>query len=126
MAVGACAIEPVDDTASGGLVETSWTVVSIDGAPTLPDSPPTLDFTPDGLSGTTGCNRYGGTFRTERDAFSAVLGVMTEIDCDDPRSAQEAAFVAALAKVDRWRLREDGALELRGASTIVARPAIAP
>lgn len=126
VSVGACAIEPFDDNASGGLVNTSWSVVSIDGAPALPDSPPTLDFAPDGLSGTTGCNRYGGTFRTERDAFSAVLGATTKIGCDAPRSAQEAAFVAALSAVDRWRQREDGALELRGGSTIVAVPVPAP
>lgn len=120
--VGACAIEPFDDDASGGLVNTSWTVVSIDGAPTLPDSPPTLDFAPDGLTGTTGCNQYGGTFRTERSSFSAVLAALTKIGCDAPRSAQEAAFIAALARIERWRQREDGALELSGGSTIVAQP----
>ncbi len=116
----------LDDNASGGLVNTSWTVVSIDGAPTLPGSPPTLDFAPDGLSGTTGCNQYGGTFRTDGDSFTAVLGAMTKIGCDGPRSGQEGAFVAALSALDHWRQREDGALELGGGATIVAVPAPAP
>ncbi len=107
-------------------MNTAWTVLSIDGAPTLPGSPPTLDFAPDGLSGTTGCNQYGGTFRTDGDAFSADVGGMTKIGCDGPRSGQEVAFVAALSAIDHWRQREDGALELAGGATIIAVPAPAP
>ncbi len=41
-----------DDNANGGLVNTSWTVMSIDGDATLADARPTLLFAPEGLSGT--------------------------------------------------------------------------
>ena len=54
--------------------------------------PPTLVFAPDGLSGTTGCNSYGGTFRTDGDRITISVGAMTEMACDGPRGAQEARF----------------------------------
>ena len=103
-------------------MNTSWTVVAIDGVGTLQDASPTLEFAPDGLSGTTGCNRYGGTFRTDGDRITAVLQAMTKIGCDAPRSDQESRFTAALATITNWVQRADGSLELRGASSIVALP----
>lgn len=111
------------DDANGGLVDTTWTVVSIDGVATLPDSPPTMAFAPDGLSGTTGCNSYGGTFRTDGDRITVTLGIMTEMACDGPRGDQEARFTQSLPTVTAWRLREDGALQLGDGPIIVAVPA---
>lgn len=112
-----------DDNASGGLVGTTWTVTTIDGLPTLPDSPPTMAFAPDGVSGSTGCNIYGGPFRTDGNRFTVEPLMMTEMACDDPRSAQEATFAKALAAATSWRLTEQGWLELGGAAVIVAVPA---
>jgi heat shock protein HslJ len=112
-----------DDNANGGLVNTSWTVITIDGAQTLDEARPTMVFAPEGLSGTTGCNSYGGTFRTDDDRITINVGAMTEMACDGPRGAQEVAFIDALATVTSWRLREDGALELGGGAAIVAMPA---
>lgn len=120
----ACGLLP-GDTTGGSLVGTAWSVVSIDGAATLQDAPPTMVFAPDGVSGTTGCNTYGGTFRTDGDAMTLSAGAMTEMACDGPRGDQEARFIAALPNVTRWQLREDGFLELSGGSSIVAQP-VAP
>lgn len=117
-----CGLVPGDDTTGGGLVGTSWSVVSIDGAATLQDGPPTMVFAPDGVSGTTGCNSYGGEFRTDGAAITLSAGAMTEMACDGPRGDQEARFIAALPNIDRWQLREDGFLELSGAASIVAEP----
>lgn len=111
-----------DDNANGGLVNTAWTVVTIDGAQTLDGARPTMVFAPEGLSGTTGCNSYGGTFRTDGGAITMSVGAMTEMACDGPRDAQEVTFIGALPTVTSWRLREDGALELGGGAAIVAMP----
>lgn len=126
LGVAVLACGTLDDNASGGLVNTSWSVTSIDGQATLAQAPPTLDFAPDGLSGTTGCNRYGGTFRTDGDRITAALQVMTKIGCDAPRSDQESRFTAALSTVTNWEQRPDGSLELRGGSSIIAVPAPLP
>lgn len=115
-----------DDNANGGLVNTSWSVVSIDGEATLADARPTLLFAPEGLSGTTGCNSYGGTFRTDGDRITIDVGAMTEMACDGPRGAQEARVLEALPAVTTWRQREDGALELGGGAAIVAVPLVVP
>lgn len=120
VAIAACA--PGDDNANGGLVGTSWSIVSIDGQATLADSPPTLIFAPDGLSGTTGCNHFGGTFRTDGDRIAITLGMMTEMACDGPRGDQEARVSALLPTVTNWRLRPDGTLELAGGASFVAVP----
>jgi heat shock protein HslJ len=124
LVVAGCNLLPGDDTTGGSLVGTSWSVVSIDGAPTLQDGPPTMDFAPDGVSGTTGCNRYSGTFRTDGQAMTISAGAMTEMACDGPRGDQEARFIAALPDIERWQLREDGFLELSGGATLVAEPVV--
>jgi heat shock protein HslJ len=119
-----CSLVPGDDMTGGSLVGTSWSVVSIDGAPTLQDGPPTMVFAPDGVSGTTGCNTYSGTFRTDGEAMTISAGAMTEMACDGPRGDQEARFIAALPGIERWQLREDGSLELSGAASLVAEPVV--
>ena len=40
----ACTPSGRDDTANGGLANTSWTVATISGAPSLPDARPTMTF----------------------------------------------------------------------------------
>ena len=63
--VAACAPIGADD-ANRPLENTSWTVNSIAGAPTLPEARPTLTFAADGtVSGTSGCNQYSGAYRRD-------------------------------------------------------------
>ena len=61
-----------------------------------------LDFDADGttLTGTTGCNNFGGTFSQDGDALTIELGPMTLAACtDDAANAQERAIVDGLPKV---------------------------
>jgi heat shock protein HslJ len=119
---GACV--PEEDNSSGGLGGTAWTVVAIDARPTLADARPTMTFEFDGaLSGSGGCNRYSGTFRTDRDRITIGQPVSTTMGCEVDRMAQEQAFGAALVSATTWRLTEQGTLELQGSSLIVAEPA---
>jgi heat shock protein HslJ len=121
VALGACSIGT--DNASGGLVNTSWTVTSIDGEATAADAAPTMVFAPDGLSGTAGCNSYNATFVTDGDAITITPGAMTAMACDGPAGEQEPVFIEALSSAATWRQRDDGALELQGGATVVAVPA---
>ena len=117
---------PWDDNASGGLANTSWTVRSISGAPTVDAARPTMSFAPDGeLTGSTGCNRYSARFRTEGSAIAIAQTASTAVGCPGDVGAQEAAFVNALQGASSWRQTEDGSLVLSGAAEIVAGPGVA-
>jgi heat shock protein HslJ len=112
-----------DDNANGGLAFTDWSVTAIDGVATIVDARPTLSFAPDGtLTGSSGCNRFSGSFRTDGDRITIGQLAMTEMGCEPDRMAQEAAFGAALSGVTGWRQTEAGRLELDGAAHISAEP----
>ncbi len=115
-----------DDTANGGLVNTSWTVVSVAGQPTLPDARPTMTFAQDAtVSGTSGCNQYTGSFRTDGDRITIGPVSSTLMGCDGERGQQEAAFLSAVQGATTWQQAEDGNLVLAGAGEIVAQPGVA-
>lgn len=123
LVVSACA--PPDDNASGGLVGTAWTVVSIGGTFTLAESPPTMAFREDGtVAGSDGCNQFNARFKTDRERISIVGLVTTKIGCDRERSGQAQAFASGLTGATGWRQTEGGDLELSGAGTIVAAPGV--
>jgi heat shock protein HslJ len=115
-----------DDTANGGLGNTTWTVLSISGAATVGVTPPTLTFAPGGtLSGSTGCNEYSATFRTDGAAITIVPTTSTARGCDGGLGLQETGFLSDLQGATTWSQAESGNLVLSGAGEIVASPAIA-
>lgn len=85
---------------------TSWNLVSYAGAdgtqvPAVSDpSMGTLTFLTGGqLAGSTGCNRFTGTYEQLGADLSISTGAMTEMACPGPVGEQETAVIAALAKV---------------------------
>lgn len=123
--VAACAPIGGDD-ANRSLENTSWTVTSIAGAPTLPEARPTLSFAADGtVSGSSGCNQYSGAYR--RDGSSLTFGgiASTLMGCEGERGLQETAFLAALNGATTWRHGPDGLLISGPAGDIVAGEGIA-
>lgn len=72
---------------------------------------PTVAFDRETVSGSTGCNRYGGACAV--DGPSLTLGPLasTLMACAPPADLIEREFVEALARVARWRV-EDGELVL--------------
>ena len=93
-----------DDTANGGLGNTSWTVVSIAGQPTIPDARPTMTFAPGGaVSGSGGCNQYNGSFHTDGDQITIGPVSSTLMGCEDERGRQETAFLTGLQGATTWR-----------------------
>ena len=86
------------------------------------DKGASLLFEPQGqkIAGSTGCNRYFGTYSLEQDQLSLSPAGMTRMACPTPLMAQEQQFIEALGSVTGYRL--DGrALELLSGREAVAR-----
>ncbi len=97
------------DPTLGGLADKNWTLVSY-GDPAAPTpvveggQPVTLLFSATGVSGSGGCNGYGGSF--QYDATSGTVSfsqlVHTLIACDQPILDQENAYFDALSKATSY------------------------
>lgn len=64
---------------------------------------PTLDFSADGkVSGSTGCNRFAGTFTQKGSALRITLGPLTQMACaSDAATQQEQHVISALGETRR-------------------------
>jgi heat shock protein HslJ len=124
--LAACATAPIPSaSAAPPLGDTAWTVMSVGGSGTLVDARPTMAFGADGqVTGTSGCNSYGGPYTLDGDAIQIGELASTLILCEGDRGSQEMAFMAALRGVHTWRITEPRELHLAGLSEIVAQPAI--
>lgn len=66
--------------------------------------PPTIEFTNGGIGGNNGCNSYGGMADLRPDGTASIeLTMQTEMACQDSGHI-EAAFNAAVPRVERWTL----------------------
>lgn len=131
MVAAACgdgAEEPTTTSAATGggaqdgaasLTANPWELVSFtfgrgEGPPTVKGRDAVLRFATDGtLSGTTGCNSFGGTYEVDGPDLTIALGPITRRACTDPAlTAQEQTLVTDLGKVTGYAVT-DGTLELR-------------
>ncbi|MEZ5087337.1 MAG: META domain-containing protein [Tessaracoccus sp.] len=101
------------------VVDTSWEVVAIQGAQTVPSARPTLNFIDGEYDGNSGCNGYGGFYTQNGTALSFSDPRSTLIACDEELNEQEAALYAVLPTVKGARTTADGA-ELTDAQGEVA------
>jgi heat shock protein HslJ len=86
---------------------TSWVAVSINDTNTVAGAMPTLAFDGDRVSGSTGCNTFGGTVVSKADGGVRFVDVVvTEIGCPDPVGSQEATFLAILESPARLAVDE--------------------
>jgi len=90
---------------SAGLEGTSWVLSSYtDSSGTSVDAvakpPATLSFTADAVSGSTPCNNFSGTYKSDGSSLTIELGPMTAKACtDDAGNKQEAAITTNMANV---------------------------
>ena len=127
VALGACGDdddeEPAGADAASSLTGTSWTLatVSIDGGDVAAVGMPTLEFGNDGasLAGSTGCNRFSGTYTQSGSDLAITLGPVTRAACADARAtAQEAAILALLPEVVSYTA--DGQLVLKDSDDVTS------
>ncbi|MGE5251859.1 MAG: META domain-containing protein [Bacteroidota bacterium] len=103
--------QPAGDPLNG----TSWALASIDGAAALPNVTATAAFADGQVSGSGGCNSYGGSYTVNGDKIQIKQVVSTLMACADQGVMdQESAFVGALSKAKTFTIT-DGKLEIQTA-----------
>jgi heat shock protein HslJ len=105
---------------NAALTGTYWRAVAIDGKPAVPlpkKREAHMMFSAEGnrVSGSTGCNRFTGTFTRTGDSLSFAPLAITKMACPPPLDAQERAFLAALQAITAMHLASN-TLELKDAS----------
>ncbi len=68
---------------------------------------PGIRFGPSRFGGSTGCNRYGGSYTVDGDMLDLGEIAATLIACPPPADAVERAYLAALERVARWSVDDD-------------------
>ena len=118
LALPACAITSRDATTD--LPGTSWTLVDLDGAEAVGETPPGITFTDDGgVTGTTGCNTFNAEVAIEGSELTFGPVATTRMSCADPALAeQEQAFLAAIEGVSGYTIDDEGRLVLEGDATL--------
>jgi len=124
--VAACGPATATSKPQAGLVNTTWTVKTINGVAVLPAARPTMTFAQDGtVVGSASCNQYSGPFRIDGDRITIGDLASTMMLCEGEVGAQETVFLGALRAGQTWRITEAGDLEIGGVGSIVAGPGIA-
>ena len=101
----------------GALTGTTWRVVTVNGRVPVAGGKPTAIFTATQVTGSAGCNHYGGTY-----AFDASTGAivfremgMTAMACAEPaRNDFEMLFSQAMGQVNTAAIDPAGRLVLSG------------
>jgi heat shock protein HslJ len=70
-------------------------------------SAPTATFEAGRVGGTTGCNRYSGTYVLDGGRLTIEPGATTLKGCPPPADEVERAYLAALGRVSGWRVEGD-------------------
>jgi heat shock protein HslJ len=104
LSVVGCRSTSVDGTDGPAAVDGDWQLASgtVDGAafPVVVEAPITLTVTGTTIGGRAACNLYSGAMSADGSAPLFRLMSMTEMACDAPVMAAEAAFLAAIARVE--------------------------
>jgi heat shock protein HslJ len=103
------------------LSNTAWELESLAGNDVLPGSTITLEFSSDEVSGSAGCNQYGGSYRAGADSLSISGVFSTMMACVGPEGVmeQEQAYLAALRRAASYRISGDRLEILDGTGTQV-------
>lgn len=104
-----------------------WHLIGLGDKDADPGVTTTLTFHRDGsVSGNGGCNNFGGHARFNGEALKIDDVFSTMMACEEVKSGQERAFLAALENVASYRLDGDMLVLLDGAGVVVARMAVTP
>jgi heat shock protein HslJ len=84
----------------------TWFLQTFDDRSPLVGTSVTLQFEAGQISGTSGCNHYGGSYQVKGESISFSDIYATEMYCADPPGVmeQEQSYLAALGDADRYSL----------------------
>ena len=95
------------------LIGAGWVLQEIDKKSPVEGARATLAFGADGrLAGTASCNNYTATYSLSGEGLTIGPAATTRKACAAPLMAQEQAFLAVLAAINRFEITPDGALIL--------------
>jgi len=110
------------DPSLGGLASIHWVLASMgpSTAPVvaLPDAPISIDFTQQGVSGSSGCNQYSGNFQYSNGTLTFSPLVTTQKACADNLMTQEAAYLTALQTTSGYTIA-NGQLQINYADGVL-------
>jgi heat shock protein HslJ len=115
--VGMSPSSPPSGNALSALAGTSWIVKSVDRRSPVPGAVPTATFDAERVSGTGGCNQYGGPYRLDPSTGQLAIRelVSTDMGCVQPGvTTFESVFLRALGGANHATVGPDGELVLDG------------
>jgi heat shock protein HslJ len=125
LVLGACSAPSPEVSPEGRpttLAGTSWRVVSVGGRLPVALAVPTASFGDDRITGTGGCNTYGGRYQYDPATGRIELHDlgMTAMACAEaPRNDFETAFVQALGQINLVSVDGQGRMALSGPGGVI-------
>ncbi|WP_404400321.1 META domain-containing protein [Pelagibacterium halotolerans] len=90
------------------LIDTQWTLTTLNGSATPEGVTSTLRFGEDAIGGNGGCNTFGGSVAFEGETGLDISQIFsTMMACEPPKQDQEHAFFRALEATTRFTLEDD-------------------
>jgi heat shock protein HslJ len=91
------------------LRDTAWELESLTGNDVLPGTTITIEFSGDQVSGSAGCNQYGGSYQAGENSLSVGDVFSTEMGCLEPEGIleQEGVYLAALRAAAAYQITAD-------------------
>jgi heat shock protein HslJ len=98
-----------DGSGANALRDTAWELASLAGSDVLPGTTITVKFATDEVSGSAGCNTYGGSYTASEDSLGLSGVYATEMGCLEPAGIleQEQAYLTALRVAARYQIDGD-------------------
>ena len=84
----------------------TWVLTSYNDIQPIVGHQPVLEFETDQISGTTGCNHYGGTYQIAEESVQFEGIFSTEMACLDPEGLmeQEQVYLGLLRAINRFEI----------------------
>lgn len=103
--VGGSTYHGCGGAALGSLEGSSWRIIALNGGPPASQRAMELRFADGRISGTAGCNAFGGRYRVQGDHLIVGALISTKMACVGPGMASERAVFAILARPAtlRWQ-----------------------
>jgi putative lipoprotein len=123
LVVAACVSQKPAEVAVTNALSGNWQVITLGGGTLPADADVTIDFAAPAVSGSSGCNRFTGTYSEKGNDLTFGPTAMTRKACQPQLMDIETGFAKALGAVTRYDMA-DGRLRFYVGDTLVmqARP----
>ncbi|MGH3038493.1 MAG: META domain-containing protein, partial [Gaiellaceae bacterium] len=113
-AAAACGEDEASPADPSALEGTPWVLASGVDVEGWEDVAPSATFADGMVTGSTGCNRFGGPYTVDGDSLELGEIAQTAMGCPPPADAVEREYNGALESVRVWRAEDDELVLLDG------------